>query len=179
MSLASATSSFFTMWPLMSRPRMFCAWVNASSGVAAYLTPPALPRPPAFTCALTMTGLPISVAMALAPSAVSVTRPGVVGTLCLANSSFAWYSKRSMDSLSLCVDFEGWRPMGQGELYPHEPTPSAPPTAHVVDLTAAPHVIEITISRGIPPRVATNIGIWLTCLGLDNALVTTRGIFQV
>src|ERR1700754_3935000 len=126
-----------------------------------------------------MTGLPISSAMALAPNAVSVTRPGVVGTLCLANSSFAWYSKRSMDSLSLCVDFEGWRPMGQGELYPHAPTPSAPPAAHVVDLTAAPHVIEITISRGIPPRVATNIGIWLTCLGLDNALVTTRGIFQV
>ena len=28
--------------------------------------------------------------------AMSVTRPGVVGTLCLANSSFAWYSKRSM-----------------------------------------------------------------------------------
>src|ERR1700716_62486 len=49
-----------------------------------------------------MTGLPISSAMALAPSAVSVTRPGVVGTLCLANSSFAWYSKRSMGSL-LCV----------------------------------------------------------------------------
>ena len=93
---------------------MFCAWVNASSGVAAYLTPPALPRPPAFTCALTMTGRPISSAMALAPSAVSVTRPGVVGTLCFANSSFAWYSKRSMDSLSLCVDFEGLRPTGQG-----------------------------------------------------------------
>src|SRR6476620_10525834 len=136
MSLASATSSFFTLWPLMSRPRMFCAWVKASSGVAAYFTPPALPRPPAFTCALTMTGLPISSAMALAPSAVSVTRPGVVGTLCLANSSFAWYSKRSMDSLSLCVGCEGLGPTGQGELDPHELTQLTPPTGHVVDLTA-------------------------------------------
>src|SRR5258705_13341991 len=111
-----------------------------------------------------MTGLPISSAMALAPSAVSVTRPGVVGTLCLANSSFAWYSKRSMDSLSLCVDFEGLRPTGQGELYPPEPTPSAPPTAHVVDLTAAVRVIHVTNPAGISSRVATNIGIWLTCL---------------
>ena len=34
-------------------------------------------------------------------SAVVVTRPGVVGTLCLANSSFAWYSKRSISSLSV------------------------------------------------------------------------------
>src|SRR6202008_4325369 len=108
-----------------------------------------------------MTGLPISSAMALAPSAVSVTRPGVVGTLCLANSSFAWYSKRSMDSLSLCVDFEGLRPTGQGELYLHAPTRSAPPTAHVVDLTAGVRVIQITIPRGIPSQVATNIGIWL------------------
>ena len=86
---------------------MFCACVNASSGVAAYFTPPALPRPPTLTCALTMTGLPISSAIALASSAVSVTRPGVVGTLCLANSSFAWYSKRSMrfpTSVSVCVD---------------------------------------------------------------------------
>ena len=81
---------------------MLLAWVNASSGVAAYFTPPALPRPPTLTCALTMTGLPISSAIALASSAESVTRPGVVGTLCLANSSFAWYSKRSMDSLSVC-----------------------------------------------------------------------------
>src|ERR1700737_1240614 len=96
-----------------------------------------------------MTGLPISVAMALAPSAVSVTRPGVVGTLCLANSSFAWYSKRSMDSLSLCVDFEGWRPMGQGELYPHEPTASAPPTPHEVELTLGVSVIQGTITAGI------------------------------
>ena len=47
-----------------------------------------------------ITGLPISSAMALASSGESVTRPGVVGTLCLANSSFAWYSKRSMCSLS-------------------------------------------------------------------------------
>src|SRR5689334_10567877 len=94
-----------------------------------------------------MTGRPISSAMALAPSAVSVTRPGVVGTLCFANSSFAWYSKRSIDSLSLCVDVEGLCPTGQGELYPHELARSAPPTAHVVDLTAGQHVIQVTIPR--------------------------------
>ncbi|CFE45878.1 Uncharacterised protein [Mycobacterium tuberculosis] len=68
---------------------MFLACSYASCGVAAYLTPPALPRPPILTCALTITGRPISVAIALAPSAVSVTRPGVLGTLCLANNSLA------------------------------------------------------------------------------------------
>ena len=50
-----------------------------------------------------MTGLPISSAMALASSADSVTRPGVVGTLCLAKSSFAWYSNRSMSFLKGCL----------------------------------------------------------------------------
>src|SRR5215208_2329456 len=114
-----------------------------------------------------MTGLPISSAIALAPSAVSVTRPGVVGTLCLANSSFAWYSKRSMDSLSVYVDGQvnsRFAPKGLGELYPHESLGSAPPTGHVADLTAGLHVIHVTIPGGIPARVATNIGIWLTCL---------------
>ena len=104
MSLASATRSFLTMCPLMSRPRMFSALVCASSGVAAYFTPPALPRPPVLTCALIITGLPISSAIARASVAESVTRPGVVGTPCLANSSFAWYSKRSIQLTisSLC-----------------------------------------------------------------------------
>ena len=67
---------------------MFWAWVNASSAVAAYFTPPALPRPPVLTCAFTITGLPISSAIALAPSAVSVTRPGVDGHVVLGEQLF-------------------------------------------------------------------------------------------
>ena len=56
---------------------------------------------PALTWALTITGRPISVAIASASAAEVVTRPGVVGTACLANNSFAWYSKRSIGSLSV------------------------------------------------------------------------------
>ena len=156
--------------------------LNASSAVAAYFTPPALPRPPTLTCALTMTGLPISSAIALASSAVVGHPPGVVGTLCLANSSFAWYSKRSMGSLSVeavCFDFECCSPTGSGELYRHGSSPSAPPTGHVADLTGAPRVIQVTILDWNTPRVATNIGIWLTSTGLDNVPVTTRRTFQV
>ncbi len=40
-------------------------------------------------------------------------------------------------------------------------------------------MIQVTISDGIVSRVAENIGIWLTSIGLDNVLVTTRRIFQV
>jgi hypothetical protein len=46
-----------TTWPLMSRPRMLPACVRASSrSNAASFTPPALPRPPTCTWALTTTG---------------------------------------------------------------------------------------------------------------------------
>ena len=68
---------------------------SASSGVLASFTPPALPRPPALTCALTTTAPPISSAAALASAAVSTVLPRVTGTSCLAKSSFAWYSIRS------------------------------------------------------------------------------------
>ena len=74
---------------------MFGACSKASSGVLASFTPPALPRPPALTCALTTTTPPISSAAAFASSAVSTTVPSVTGTPCLAKSSFAWYSIRS------------------------------------------------------------------------------------
>jgi len=105
-------------------------------GVAAYFTPPALPRPPALTCALTMTGLPISSAMALAPSAVSVTRPGVVGNVVLGEKLFRLIFEEVHGlTVSSAFDFEGFRLTGSGELYPPAPTPSAPPTSHVVDLT--------------------------------------------
>src|SRR3954469_16728123 len=95
MSLASVTRILWTMWPLMSRPRMPLAFSTASSGVSASFTPPALPRPPVLTWALTTTGLPMRSATPRAASAVSTVSPGSTGTPCLAKSSFAWYSMRS------------------------------------------------------------------------------------
>ena len=95
MSLAWATITLWVMCPLMSSPRMSWARALASSGLSASLTPPALPRPPTFTCALTTTGAEISRAIASACSGVSATPPGSTGTPCEANRSRAWYSKRS------------------------------------------------------------------------------------
>src|SRR3954447_13665288 len=185
MSLASATRSFLTTWPLMSRPRMFCAWVKASSGLAAYFTPPALPRPPTFNCAFTMTGVPTSSAMALASSAVSVTRPGVVGTLCLANSSFAWYSKRSMGSL-LCVGLV-FRLHASPEfsvarlrkLYRDGSEVPSSASADVADLTEPWGVIQITFPAGFLAKLATPRTRRLTCQGPDNVMVTARGTNHV
>src|ERR1700712_4546823 len=95
MSLAWATITLWVMCPLMSSPRMSWARALASSGLSASFTPPALPRPPTFTCALTTTVCPISRAIASACSGVSATPPGSTGTPCAANRSRAWYSKRS------------------------------------------------------------------------------------
>jgi len=92
MSLASVTSTRCTVWPLMSIPRMAAAFSSASSGVAASLTPPALPRPPVFTCAFTTTVPPSSRAAAAASGGVSTVLPGSTGTPCAAKRSFAWYS---------------------------------------------------------------------------------------
>ena len=47
--------------------------------LSASLTPPALPRPPVSTCALTTTGPPISSAAARASAGVSATRPWETG----------------------------------------------------------------------------------------------------
>ena len=55
MGTAAITSTLRTVTPLMFIPRMAAALSAASSGVAASLTPPALPRPPTSTCALTAT----------------------------------------------------------------------------------------------------------------------------
>src|SRR3954451_14123988 len=95
MSLAWATITRCVMWPLMSSPRMSWARALASSELSASFTPPALPRPPVFTCALTTTGTAISRAIAAACSGVSATPPGSTGMPCEANRSRAWYSKRS------------------------------------------------------------------------------------
>src|SRR3954452_13325246 len=95
MSLAWATITLWVMCPLMSSPRMSWARALASSGLSASLTPPALPRPPTLTWALTTTGAEISRAIDSASSGVSATPPGSTGTPCEANRSRAWYSKRS------------------------------------------------------------------------------------
>src|SRR5690349_14932524 len=84
-----------TTWPLMSRPRIAFAASYASSGVFATLTPPAFPRPPVLTCALTTTTPPIFSAAALASSGVSAMRPASTGTSYFSKRSRAWYSYRS------------------------------------------------------------------------------------
>ena len=75
MSAAGATSTVFTVVPLMSRPMISRARSAASSGVAASFTPPALPRPPTSTCALTTTGPPMRSAAARASSGVVAVSP--------------------------------------------------------------------------------------------------------
>ena len=88
-----------TVWPLMSMPRICSPAAAASSADFATFTPPALPRPPVFTCALTTTTPPlfgpISSAAARTASGVSATTPASTGTPCASNMSRAWYSKRS------------------------------------------------------------------------------------
>src|SRR6266536_1691933 len=54
--------------------------------------PPALPRPPACTCAFTTTRPPSRPAMARAWAGVSATSPPGTGTLSSRSSAFAWYS---------------------------------------------------------------------------------------
>src|SRR5688500_12363242 len=83
------------MCPLMSRPRMALAFSSVSSGVEASFTPPALPRPPVLTWALTTTGWPNFAAMAWASAGLVATSPGSTGTPWAAKRSFAWYSYRS------------------------------------------------------------------------------------
>src|SRR3954469_7632953 len=88
-----------TVWPLMFMPRMASAAAWASSGLLVTLTPPALPRPPVFTCALTTVTPPdfgpICSAAARASSGVVAMAPASTGTPCFSNMSRAWYSKRS------------------------------------------------------------------------------------
>src|SRR4051812_7029405 len=80
----------------MSSPRISRARSSASSGLAASLTPPALPRPPVSTWAFTTTVPPPSFSAAVrASSGVWTTSPTVVPTPCLAKTVFAWYSIKS------------------------------------------------------------------------------------
>src|SRR5580765_3482223 len=65
----------------------------ASAADFTSFTPPALPRPPACTCALTTATFDPSSSYAFAaPSASCASRPRSTGTPYFASSSFAWYS---------------------------------------------------------------------------------------
>jgi hypothetical protein len=92
MSSAGAIRTFSTVSPLICSPRMAFAFSRASSGVLASFTPPALPRPPACTCAFTTTAPPSFRAICSACSGVVATSPMGTGIPCAASSSFAWYS---------------------------------------------------------------------------------------
>src|SRR3954453_21392326 len=58
--------------------------------------PPALPRPPTSTCALTTTWPPSSAAAARASSGERATRPSETGIPWRLKSSLPWYSERSI-----------------------------------------------------------------------------------
>src|SRR5205814_457196 len=94
----------------MSRPRISSALRSASPGSSASLIPPAFPRPPVSTCALTTTCPPIS-------SAAARAAPYAVG---FADASLDWLSwKRRFRPIHLLlltlvlaelVLTGGWRP---------------------------------------------------------------------
>src|SRR4051794_6425295 len=100
MSLAGSTSTLWTTRSLIVMPRMSLARAAASSGSGGSLTPPALPRPPALTCALTITRPPMASAAARASSGVVATLPTGTGTPYEPNSSLAWCSNRSTQTAS-------------------------------------------------------------------------------
>src|SRR5438874_1606453 len=95
MSDAFSIQSLRTTCPRMSRPRISRAFCSASAGVSASLTPPALPRPPVRTCALTTTGPPSEDAAARASSGDTARRPSETGMPTRRKSSLPWYSCRS------------------------------------------------------------------------------------
>ena len=73
-------------------PSMSPAIRSASAASAATLTPPPLPRPPAWICALTTTRPPRRRATAPASRAENTASPRGTATPCPASSAFAWYS---------------------------------------------------------------------------------------
>src|SRR5690625_3311855 len=88
----------------MSMPRISLAYSYASSAFLATLTPPALPRPPILTWALTTVTPPSFSAAAFASSGVSATIPASTGTPCASKRSRAWYSYRSTGLQSFYLD---------------------------------------------------------------------------
>src|SRR3979409_2593707 len=100
MSSAASQYTSGTLNPLMSIPMICAAAARASSGVFASLIPPALPRPPTGTCALTATG-PSSEHAAAASSGVRATLPGGIGMPSEASTSLAWYSRSFKSGVSV------------------------------------------------------------------------------
>src|SRR5712691_7151567 len=97
MSEACSIQTLRTTWPRMSSPRICSAFACVSAGSSASLTPPALPRPPVSTCALTTTGPPPSSRVARRASAASATSsPSDTGMPNWRKSCFPWYSYRSI-----------------------------------------------------------------------------------
>src|SRR5438445_2632314 len=84
----------------MSIPMICSAALRASSGVAASLMPPALPRPPSGTWALTAAG-PSSAQAAAASSGVCATLPAGIAIPSVDSTSFAWYSRSFKSRLSV------------------------------------------------------------------------------
>src|SRR5262245_42198240 len=73
-------------------PRIWAAAAPAAAASAATLMPPALPRPPAWTCALTTTRPPSRWAISRARAGVTATSPSGTGTPNSRRRSLAWYS---------------------------------------------------------------------------------------
>src|SRR5712692_8576804 len=92
MGSACSTSTRLTRNPLRLMPSICLPMSRAASGVSASFTPPALPRPPTWTCALITTRPPISRAMASTSSSVSAALPFGTGSPYDAKTSLAWYS---------------------------------------------------------------------------------------
>src|SRR5206468_3794132 len=99
MGEASSTSTLSTLMPSGGvcgvrsvMPRIRAAASSAAAGSSASFTPPALPRPPAWTWALTTTRPPRRAAMARASAGVSATSPRGTGTPNSRRMALAWYS---------------------------------------------------------------------------------------
>src|SRR6266545_7313196 len=93
------------VWGVLSiMPRICFAAASAPAGSSASLTPPALPRPPACTWALTTTLPPSLDAIALACAGVSATSPFGTGTPNSRRMALAWYSWIFMGGLALAGD---------------------------------------------------------------------------
>src|SRR5467141_607849 len=99
MAEASSTSTLRTLMPsggvcgvLSIMPRIWAAACSAAVGLSASLMPPALPRPPACTCALTTTVPPSRCAISRACAGVSATSPLGTATPNSRSSTLAWYS---------------------------------------------------------------------------------------
>src|SRR3989304_2532223 len=99
MGEASSTSTLSTLIPsggvcgvLSIMPRIWRTAASADAGSSASFTPPALPRPPACTCAFTTTLPPRRSAIARAWAGVSATSPPGTGTPNWRRIALAWYS---------------------------------------------------------------------------------------